>query len=451
VKQTLAVTTAATLAVAAAAAAQEGPVLLSVDANLADYGLESLDSVRLGRVALVHAPGGDRVALHFLRASLPGDAPAGAPASPTPLEGGSDRRPAVRALWVWNTAEILADERERASFLEFVTVCSIERVFLYVPAAEGESPSAGFLPFDGDALAPLLASLHEVGAETYALDGDPAYVRLENHGGVVRTVRRVIEHNRTHRAEERFYGVRYDIEPYILAGFQGPHRLQILTDYVRLLESVARVAHEGDLRVGADVPFWLDAVDEITGEPFQALVDGAPVPVLPQIMRAVDDVGVMAYRTTADGPAGVVLNASTEIALANEGPAEVYVGVETTRIDDEELYMLRGRGRAGVPPLADARWVVAQSLGGVRVRVWLVEGQEALDRLASEAGDPETLRYWFAGQPVPVPGDRISFHSLGADAMWSVTGEVERRFDDQPGFLGLAFHDYVGLRELLSR
>ncbi|MGD2046342.1 MAG: hypothetical protein PVH96_08985, partial [Gemmatimonadota bacterium] len=83
-KQTLAVTTAATLAVAAAAAAQEGPVLLSVDANLADYGLESLDSVRLGRVALVHAPGGDRVALHFLRASLPGDAPAGAPASPTP-------------------------------------------------------------------------------------------------------------------------------------------------------------------------------------------------------------------------------------------------------------------------------------------------------------------------------------------------------------------------------
>jgi hypothetical protein len=85
------------------------------------------------------------------------------------------------------------------------------------------------------------------------------------------------------------------------------------------------------------------------------------------------------------------------------------------------------------------------------VRVWLVEGQEALDRLASQAADPDALRYWFAGQPVPVPGDFISFHSLGSDAMWSVASEVERRFDSRPGFLGLAFHDYVGLRDLLDR
>lgn len=450
-RHTFAVTVAVALAATSVASAQEGPVLLSADASLTEYGLPSLDSVRLARVALVHALEGDRIALQLLRRGPAAPAPAPSPDEASSLPPGNDQRTEARAMWVWSTAEILSDALARARFLEFVKERSIGRVFLYVPAAEGRSPFAGFLPFDGEALAPLLAALHERGAKTYALDGDPDYVRPENHPGVLRTVRRVIEHNRTHPPEERFHGVRYDVEPYVLPAFQGPDREKILTDWVGLLESVSTLAHEADLRVGADIPFWLDAGDEMSGEPFEAVVDGERRPALELIMRTVDDVAVMAYRTHSEGADGVVPNASGEVALGRGGDAGVYVGIETTRIDDEELYTVRGPGRTGVPPLADARWVVAEELDGGTVRVWLAEGPRALDALTREAEDPRALRYWFAGQPAPVPGDMISFHSLGADAMWSVAAEIDRRFGSQPGYLGLAFHDYRGLSELLGR
>ena len=447
----LAVVATSFLTVASALGAQEAQVLLSIDADLSDYGIERVDDVRHGRVALVHDPAGERIAVHFLRTVSPSEAPAIEPAPLPDLGQGDDRAPEMRALWVWNTAEILADAAEQASFLEFVSEQSIQRIFLYVPVVEGQRPEAGYLPFDGDRLAPLLAELNDRGALTYALDGDPEYVHPENHAGVLRTVRRAAEHNRTHPPEERFHGVRYDIEPYILPGFQGPQRREILDGYVQLLASITEIAHEGGLRAAADIPFWLDAGDEVTGEAFEAELDGQLGPVLGHIMNTVDDVGIMAYRTSADGPNGVVHHATGEIARGDRGRAGVFVGVETTHIYDEELYTLRGSARTGMPPLPDARWIVLEDKGDGEVRVSLVEGQEMLDALAGRTDDPERLRYWFAGQPVPLPGDFISFHSLGLDAMTSTTAEIERRFRHQPSYLGLAFHDYRGLRALLER
>lgn len=448
-RYTLAVTAAAALSLVSGVGAQEGPVLLSIDASLTDYGIQNVDEVLRGRVSLVHDPAGDRLAVHFLRSQAASLTPVPVePAPPPELEGG-DRTPEMRAIWVWNTSEILADATEREGFLDFVATQAIERVFLYVPVAEPDEPSAGYLPFDGEALAPLLRQLYERGARAYALDGDPDYVRPENHAGVLRTVRRVADHNRSHPPEERFYGVRYDIEPYLLGGFQGPARQEILDNYVWLLASIADVARQSGLRVGADIPFWFDAGDEDSGMPFEAWLEGERRPVLDHVMRTVDDVAIMAYRTTADGPNGVIGHAAREVELGNRERANVFVGVETTRIYDEALYTLRGSPRAGLPPLPDARWIVLEELGETRVRIWLVEGAEAIAELAGRT-EVDSLRSWFAGQPVPLPGDLLSFHSLGAAAMWSVTTEIEERYRHQPGYLGLAFHDYRGLRALLE-
>ena len=38
------------------------------------------------------------------------------------------------------------------------------------------------------------------------------------------------------RAEERFYGVRYDIEPYLLPGFHGPRQSAILRGLLSLTD-----------------------------------------------------------------------------------------------------------------------------------------------------------------------------------------------------------------------
>lgn len=450
-RHTLLVTVLATVAATARLGAQETPRLLSVDARLDDFGVTDVDSVQRGRVSLVHDPAGARIVLQFVR-STP-DAPPPPPAPEQPLEPtpGAAGEPGLRALWVWNTDALLADPEQRHTFLGFVADQRITRVFLHLPAGEGERPSAGFIPFDGPALAPLLRDLHERGVLVYALDGDPYYVRDENHAGVLRTVRSIAEYNRDRPAEERFYGVRYDVEPYLLPGFQGPARQRILDDYARLLSDVAGEAHANGLRVGADVPFWFDGVDEETGEPFEAVVDGVRGPVLHHVMGAVDDIGIMAYRTSAHGPDGAIAFTAGELEFAAETGTGVFVGVETTRLYDEDLFTFRGRGRVGLPELPDVPWVVLEDGGDGRVRAWLAEGADALSALEGQVDDPQTLRYWFAGQPVRVAGDRLSFYSLGADTMRAVTDQIVRQFANAPAFLGLAFHDYEGLSALLSR
>jgi len=444
----LAVTASITLA-SAGATAQEPPRLWSVEADLAAFGIDAPADVQRGRVSLVHDPAGDRIALHFLRT-----VPVGAEQTPAAVElpgvpPGGAPSPNHTGMWVWNTAEILSDHGERARFLDFVEGHGIDRVFLYIPAAEGERPEAGFIPFDGDALAPLLGDLRARGALTYALDGDPSYVLEENRDGILRTVRRVAQHNRSHPPEQGFYGVRYDIEPYLLPGFQGPRRAEILSAFASTLQAISRRARESGLAVGFDVPFWLDGFDEETGERFEVEVGDQRYPIMWTVLQASDDIGIMAYRTRADGPDGVLAQVEGEIAHSSRG--SVFIGVETTRLNDEELYTFRGGGRVGLPPLPDAPWVLLEDLGGGRVRVWLAEGPDALAELERRVGSVERLRYWFAGQPVPLPGDRLSFYGLGADAMEAVTDEILAELGDDPAFLGLAYHDYRGLSALLGR
>jgi len=454
----VAATTAAVFAVAGTAllpgrlSAQESFPLVGSEVALSDFGLDSAEAVLRGRIAVVHAPYGARAAVHLLRAEAPVAAPP-APIEPAAPRGRRSASPGGErhtALWVWTTRELVADPEDRASFLDLVEERGIDRVFLYLPAAGGEEPRAGYIPFDGAELGPLVAELRARGALTYALDGDPEYALPENHAGVLRTVSRVAEHNRSAPPEERFHGVRYDIEPYLARGFQGPERDLILTGYVELLARVSSAAHGAGLVFGVDIPFWFDGTDEETGDPFEAVLDGERRPILDHLLPLVDDVAIMAYRTNAYGPDGTLEHAAGELLLGGAAEVDVFVGVETTHLYDEEQYTFRGEARSGLPDRADAPWVVLRDRGEGLVTVYFVDGPEALAELRGEVDNPDTLRYWFAGIPVEIPGEKLSFHSLGPDAMEMVTDQILRELAGEKAFRGFAYHDYRGLKALLG-
>jgi len=449
----------AALAAGAPARAQGVPSFLRREVDLADFGVGRAAEVGWGRVSVVLAPEGERLEVNYLLRSAP--EPATPEVAGTVAERGRGPEPAGTApngrgaralhsaLWVWTTAELLADEQARADFLGFVEDQEIDRVFLQLVPAPGEVSAAGFVPFDGAQLGSLVADLRKRGALTYALDGDPRYIWPESREGVLRTVARVARHNRTAPPEQRFVGVRYDVEPYVLPGFQSPRRGEILTEYLELVAALSSAAHEAGLALGLDIPFWLDAPDEATREPFEAVVAGARTPVLPLVLELTDDVAVMAYRTVASGPNGVVEQARGEVSRAGEADVGVFVALETAPLPDELLYTFRGAGRAGLPTLVDATWVVLEERPGGGARIWLVEGAEALGALEDAARDAVSLRHWFAGSPVELPGDALSFYSLGAEAMRQVAREVVEGLGGMPAFQGLAYHDYRGLRTLL--
>lgn len=438
--------------------AQERLPLVGVDVDLGAYGLQSAEELRRGRLSVAYAPEGPRLAIYYLRAD-PVQPRVTYPEPPPVPEPDPRPHPETRetALWVWATADILRDGEERSTFLDFVEEQGVTRVFLYLAAAEGERPSAGFIPFSSAEIGPLLAQLRQRGALAYALDGDRDYVLEENHPGVFRTVRRLVEHNRSVPPDQRFHGVRYDIEPYLAPGFQGPIRQELLDGYVGLLAGVSEIAREGGLAVAVDIPFWFDAPDEETGEYMEATLHGETKPMLEHIMALVDDVAIMDYRTDAFGANGALAHAYHELRLGAEMGVDVFVGVETVRLVDEDLHTFFGPIREGLPEHAEARWIVLEDRGAVHgdgaghARLWLVDSEEALVELEGRVRGAKLLRHWPAGRPIRVAADAQSFRNHGPAKMREVTGEIVRRLIASPAFAGLAFHDYRGLKELLSK
>jgi hypothetical protein len=285
----------------------------------------------------------------------------------------------------------------------------------------------------------------------YALDGDRYYVLDENHEGVFRTVRRLVEHNATVPPEQRFHGVRYDIEPYLVEGFQGGRRAELLDGYVTLIAGESDIAHAGGLAVAVDVPFWLDSPDEETGAYMEAELGGERRRLIEHIMTLVDDIAIMDYRTNALGPDGVLAHAYHELEMAEKEGVDVFVGVETVWLPDEDLLTFLGPVSEGLPSSAAARWIVLEQGADERTRLWVVDSEDALADLRARTESALLLRHWPVGRPIRVNADRQSFFNLGQESLRSVTRDVIRRLITKPAFAGLAFHDYRGFSELLRR
>lgn len=435
---------------AAGAEAQHTLPLLKADVDLSAYGLDSVADVGRGQLSIVYGRDGVSLVTYYLRDDpiRPRIEPPPPPVYPEPLDEVVDTR--ETALWVWNTAEILSDRHERTRFLDFIEGQGITKVFLYLPPAEGERAYRGFIPFDGSVVGPLLADLHARGAGAYALDGDRYYVLEENHEGVYRTVRDIIEHNRSVPPEQRFHGVRYDIEPYLVPGFQAGRRQELLDGYVRLIAGASEIARAGGLAMAVDIPLWFDARDEETGEAMLATLDGETAPVLEHVMKYVDDLAIMDYRTSALGPNGAVVHAMGELALGEEMGVDVYVGVETVDLPDEDLVTFFGPSDPGLPAHADARWVVLEETAEGEARAWIVEGDDALAELAEKTAGARLLRHWAAGRPSRIAADGLTFFELGAEKMHEVTSQIVRYLAPSPAFVGLAYHEYRTMRQLLE-
>ena len=80
-----------------------------------------------------------------------------------------------------------------------------------------------------------------------------------------------------------------------------------------------------------------------------------------------------------------------------------------------------------------------------------MDSEEALEELTQRTADARFLRHWPAGRPIRVAADMQSFHNLGADSMRTATDDIVRHLIGRPAFVGLAFHDYMGLKALLQR
>jgi hypothetical protein len=359
-----------------------------------------------------------------------------------------------KATWVWNTTPLLADPRAQTTLLELLEGQGFDRVFLQLPGLPGETGHLGGGAWDEEALRGLIRAVRGAGLRVYALDGFRSYALATHHAAALDVVDGVIRHNREAPPDARFDGLHHDIEPYLLAGFHGTRRDQILVDYLGLVAEAANRLRDAGLAYGLDIPFWYDAPDEESYEPVQVAFKGVRKAASEHLIDLADEVTVMDYRTTAYGADGTIRHARNELEYAASVGKTVWIGLETGPLPDEDLLYLRGAPERG-PRTDPGAYIVAEAIGdSTRLTLEHVPEPDSTASLPGLEADRAPLEggrvWWKVARRVSVPADKITFARLGVDALQRIMDETAFEFADSPAFGGFAIHYDESLRRLLE-
>ncbi len=384
------------------------------------------------------APGEWRLEVKGLALAGSGGMPPQAPPLP---------QPSSRATWVWNTDEICRSEEQRTLLLEHLVREKIDLVYLGLPY------ESGAVILDDVRLAPLLERFSENRIRAHALFGDKTLVLAENHAFVRKTIADIAAYNGRVPEPARFSGIHVDIEPYLCLGFNGRGRGVLLKNFILVMADAAGLARSAGLTFGADIPPWFDMINEYSEDVLTTTYGGRSKPVYEHLLDICDHVTLMDYRTTSSGINGTIAQAAGELAYAAKIGKKVYVGLETTPIEDERLFTFRGAPASQLDALPQAPFYVCISGSGTEPTLTVLEAADAAafseDRRKEKEGG--TFEYWWPVFYVPlVSGASISFISHVPNDLVRVVGETIAELSLYPSFAGIAFHDASYHRKLVS-
>jgi hypothetical protein len=356
----------------------------------------------------------------------------------------SAREPASRslrrAMWLWETPAVTSGRDARRRLVQFCRTEGITDLFVQLPY-EAERVDEGWtISWDRESLRPLIAELHATGVTVHALDGDPRFSLPEWHGQVMATIQSIALYNRESPPAERFDGIRYDIEPYLLPGFGGVRRTEILQQYLTIVAASSASAAQAGLVYGVDIPAWFDERNELF-EPM-AEVGGRPVSEL--IIDIVDNVGIMDYRTQAYGADGTIAHAQGELRYAADVGKRVFLGLETVELPDETDLVFSSQGSGG------SRVVVEQIDDDRALVSWIAE--EEWEKLGEQLGERPrptdrtvTLR---ESRAASVPSSKVSFAGFSRSELEEVIEQTALELQGFESLYGFAIHSYESFRML---
>lgn len=346
-----------------------------------------------------------------------------------------------KAMWIWNTEDVMASKAEQNALAAFLSADGINRVFLNIPY------KFGALSLDETELGGLIALLRQKGIEAEALFGDKELALPRNHAFVKNSIKDIIGYNSRVAAAARFAGVHLDIEPYLLRGFNGRKRGEILSHYLLILSEAAGLARSGKLEFGADIPPWFDAINEFSGEPLTAAFGGKVKPVYEHVIDICDRVALMYYRTDASGVNGTIAQAVGELSYAAKTKKKVFVGLETGPIEDEQIFTFRGAPAPDPYAFPNAAFFACISGIGETMTLSIVEPAAVADFQSRPSAGGNEL-WWPVYSAPQVPAAAISFGGLGMEALKRTAALTLNELSVYPSFAGIALHDYASYRKL---
>ncbi len=336
-----------------------------------------------------------------------------------------------KAMWLWETEKILKSPEKQRIFLDFCKRQQITDLFVQIPYQAEKGEKGWTIFWDSAGMRPLLSKLNQAGIRVHALDGDPRFVLKEWHGRSIGFLEKIIQYNQTVSPKERFYGIRYDSEPYLLPNFGGIHKESLLKEYLELAEKSQALAQQAGLIFGVDIPFWFDGFNEFF-EP-TATIEGRPMSEL--IIDVVDNVGIMDYRTVAYGADGVIAHGTNELRYAAKKGKKVFIGLETVSLPDETIYNFGPKG-------GGSRLLI-ETIDSQRIQITFIPKGETLDTQG-------TLLLHQTRQ-VKVLSTKLTFDQKKLKDLEEVMRHSKNELCQFSSFHGFVIHSYESYRPWLEK
>lgn len=225
------------------------------------------------------------------------------------------------ALWVWNTRQIIDQPEWRDSLRSVTSQLRINTLFLYLSYDISDDGDTVVL-YKRDSLISLLTWARSQSLSVHALAGEPEWALRPYHNRPLAFAREVIKlRNETGMPD----GIQFDIEPYLLLPFSVPQtKRQLISDWINGVWKTGKlIREESPLIYGIAIPFWME--DTVT-------IEGMTMPIGKHLSFLTDYLAIMAYRSTAEGSAGVIAFSEKELGWAQQAKRKIYIGIETIRL-----------------------------------------------------------------------------------------------------------------------
>lgn len=166
----------------------------------------------------------------------------------------------TRSMWVWGSAtKIVTDAQEQNDFFAFAQAphgdasMRLNRVYFFGDSLNLNSGAPTVRAFLKRAHSAGIAVEYLTGDSDWALDG-------QGSNATARVDKMIAFNAGTTNAAERFDGIHFDIEPYLLSSWKA-NRARISQNYVNILrDSRAKIDASGQkLSLNVDIPTWYSA------------------------------------------------------------------------------------------------------------------------------------------------------------------------------------------------
>ncbi|GAB6929806.1 hypothetical protein JCM10914A_37890 [Paenibacillus sp. JCM 10914] len=211
-----------------------------------------------------------------------------------------------KATWLWDASIIRSDTDQ---IIEFSGREGITTIFLQIQRG-----------VDAEEYRSFVSAAHQQGISVHALDGQPEWAYEAGRSQGMELLNWLDEYNAASAPEEKFEGVQFDVEPYVLRRWDVEQQ-QVVEEWSANMEVWVAEANRQNLPISAAVPFWLDSTPGPGGsDSFSRW-----------IIERTDAIAVMAYRDSGEQMYEL---SKEELEQADELGKLVWIGMELGDTDE---------------------------------------------------------------------------------------------------------------------